>query len=63
MNKKYRVYIRDIACQTIIVEATDEQAARAAAEEAVAENDFDFEETLQLQQSEWQVNDVEPITD
>jgi hypothetical protein len=60
MNK-YRVWLSDIALQSTIIKAENEQEAKKQAEHMIAEGTVDIEDDME--QSLWEVSSIEQIVD
>jgi hypothetical protein len=56
--KQYRVWVRDITLQSVLVEAESANHARQVAEEKLDENGAEFEA---MDETVWEISSVEEI--
>lgn len=59
--KEYRIWVKDVSLQPVIVEAENEADARKDAAELI-KGDFAFEEEASCE-SVWEVDSLEPVED
>ena len=60
LMRKYRVWVKDITLQAVVVEARSEKDARIIADDRLAENGAAFEG---MDETVWEISSIEDITE